>query len=105
GQVSLSAKGLFHPLLKQAVPYDIELGKDNHMLFLTGANMSGKSTLLRSLGLSALLAHIGMGVPAREYRISFLEGIITNMQVEDNIFKGESYFFAEVQRMKITAQK
>lgn len=104
-QVSLSAKGLFHPLLKQAVPYDIELGKDKHMLFLTGANMSGKSTLLRSLGVSALLAHIGMGVPAREYRISFLEGIITNMQVEDNIFKGESYFFAEVQRMKITAQK
>lgn len=104
-QVALSAKGLFHPLLKQAVPYDIELGKDKHMLFLTGANMSGKSTLLRSLGLSALLAHIGMGVPAKEYRVSFLEGIITNMQVEDNIFKGESYFFAEVQRMKITAQK
>lgn len=104
-QVSLFAKGLFHPLLKQAVPYDIELGKDKHMLFLTGANMSGKSTLLRSLGLSALLAHIGMGVPAKEYRVSFLEGIITNMQVEDNIFKGESYFFAEVQRMKITAQK
>lgn len=104
-QVSLSAKGLFHPLLKQAVPYDIELGKDKHMLFLTGANMSGKSTLLRSLGVSALLAHIGMGVPAKEYRVSFLEGIITNMQVEDNIFKGESYFFAEVQRMKITAQK
>ncbi|RYD99566.1 MAG: DNA mismatch repair protein MutS [Sphingobacteriales bacterium] len=104
-QVALSAKGLFHPLLKLAVPYDIELGADKHMLFLTGANMSGKSTLLRSLGLSALLAHIGMGVPAREYRISFLEGIITNMQVEDNMFKGESYFFAEVQRMKITAQK
>ncbi|OJV52093.1 MAG: hypothetical protein BGO31_08210 [Bacteroidetes bacterium 43-16] len=104
-QVTLSAQGLFHPLLSYAVPYDIELGKDKHMLFLTGANMSGKSTLLRSLGLSALLAHIGMAVPAQAYTISFLEGIITNMQVEDNIFKGESYFFAEVQRMKITAQK
>lgn len=104
-QVTLSAQGLFHPLLSHAVPYDIELGKDKHMLFLTGANMSGKSTLLRSLGLSALLAHIGMAVPAQAYKISFLEGIITNMQVEDNIFKGESYFFAEVQRMKITAQK
>jgi DNA mismatch repair ATPase MutS len=46
-----------------------------------------------------------MGVPAASMRISFLEGIITNMQVADNIFLGESYFFAEVQRMKLTAEK
>lgn len=103
--VGLKAEGLFHPLLQHPVPYDIVLDQDKNMLFLTGANMSGKSTLLRSLGLSALLAHIGMGVPARRFQITFLEGIVTNMQVEDNIFKGESYFYAEVQRMKITALK
>ncbi|MNU26821.1 DNA mismatch repair protein MutS [compost metagenome] len=104
-EIKLQARQLFHPLLQQPVSYDIGLGQERYMLFLTGANMSGKSTLLRSLGLSALLAHIGMGVPAKEYSISFLDGIITNMQVEDNIFLGESYFFAEVQRMKLTAQK
>lgn len=103
--VGLRAEGLFHPLLKDPVPYDIVLGQDKNMLFLTGANMSGKSTLLRSLGISALLAHIGMGVPAKYFQVTFLEGIVTNMQVEDNIFKGESYFYAEVQRMKITARK
>lgn len=103
--IMLEATQLYHPLLQQPVSYDMALGQQQYMLFLTGANMSGKSTLLRSLGLSALLAHIGMGVPAKAYRISFLDGIITNMQVEDNIFLGESYFFAEVQRMKLTAQK
>src|ERR1700742_2781033 len=60
---------------------------------------------MRSLGVGALLAHLGMGVPAKELRISFLQGVITNMQVEDNILRGESYFFAEVQRMKQTAEK
>jgi DNA mismatch repair ATPase MutS len=44
-----------------------------------------------------------MGVPASHMRIGFLHGIITNMHVEDDILKGESYFFAEVQRMKMTA--
>ncbi len=99
------ASQLFHPLLKHPVAYDIEYSKDKNFLFLTGANMSGKSTLIRAMGVGALLAHIGMGVPAKSMQISFLEGIVTNMQVEDNIFLGESYFFAEVQRMKLTAQK
>jgi DNA mismatch repair ATPase MutS len=67
--------------------------------------MSGKTTFMRTLGVSALLAHLGMGVPAASYNISFLEGIITNMHVEDNLIMGESYFFAEVQRIKQTAQK
>lgn len=99
------ADQLFHPLLKQPVAYNIEYTREKNFLFLTGANMSGKSTLIRAMGVAALLAHIGMGVPAQAMKISFLEGIITNMQVEDNIFLGESYFFAEVQRMKLTAQK
>ena len=74
-------------------------------LLLTGANMSGKTTFMRALGVAALLAHLGMGVPAKAMEISFLQGIITNMHVEDNLLLGESYFFAEVKRMKSTAQK
>jgi DNA mismatch repair protein MutS len=104
-ELRYQAVQLFHPLLKKPVAYDIEYTREKNFLFLTGANMSGKSTLIRAMGVGALLAHIGMGVPAKAMQISFLEGIITNMQVEDNIFLGESYFFAEVQRMKLTAQK
>lgn len=100
-----SATQMYHPLLSKPVAYDIETGRARNFTFLTGANMSGKSTLIRSMGVTALLAHMGMGVPARALRISFLEGIITNMHVEDDILLGESYFFAEVKRMKLTAQK
>jgi DNA mismatch repair ATPase MutS len=66
--------------------------------------MSGKTTLMRALGISAILAHLGMGVPAEELSISFLEGVITNMHVEDNLLKGESFFLAEVKSMKHTAE-
>jgi DNA mismatch repair protein MutS len=102
--VRLRAKALYHPLLATPVPYDISFNEAQHFLFLTGANMSGKTTFMRALGVGALLAHLGMGVPAQSMEISFLQGIITNMHVEDNLLKGESYFFAEVQRMKSTAR-
>jgi DNA mismatch repair protein MutS len=103
--VCFETTGLKHPLLRKPIAYDISFDNNKNFLLLTGANMSGKTTFMRALGVSALLAHLGMGVPANSLRISFLQGIITNMQVEDNILKGESYFFAEVQRMKQTATK
>ncbi|HXS37165.1 MAG TPA: hypothetical protein VN721_10725 [Flavipsychrobacter sp.] len=103
--ICFEATGLYHPLLQHPVTYDISFNNSRNFLLLTGANMSGKTTFMKSLGVSALLAHLGMGVPAKSLRISFLYGVITNMQVEDDIVRGESYFFAEVQRMKQTAQK
>jgi DNA mismatch repair ATPase MutS len=103
--VCFQAQGLYHPLLVNPVAYDIAFENDHNFLLLTGANMSGKTTFMRALGVGALLAHLGMGVPAKKLRTSFLQGVITNMQVEDNILRGESYFFAEVQRMKQTAEK
>ncbi|XZF13553.1 MutS-related protein [Chitinophagaceae bacterium MMS25-I14] len=99
------AEGLYHPLIQHPVAYEIDFSNRRNLLILTGANMSGKTTFMRSLGVGALLAHLGMGVPAKSMNISFLQGIITNMHVEDNILKGESYFFAEVKRMKHTAEK
>jgi len=99
------ANGLYHPLLNKPTSYDVDFNNARNFLLLTGANMSGKTTFMRAMGVGALLAHLGMGVPAVAMRISFLSGIITSMQVEDNIMKGESFFFAEVQRMKHTAQK
>ena len=104
-QLTYKARALYHPLLQHPVAYDVLFAKDKNFLFLTGANMSGKSTLIRAMGVGALLAHLGMGVPAQAMQISFLEGIITNMHIEDNIILGESYFYAEVLRMKMTAQK
>ena len=103
--ICFEASQLYHPLLHTPVAYDITFTNNQNFLVLTGANMSGKTTFMRALGVGALLAHLGMGVPAALLRISFMQGIITNMHVEDNILRGESYFFAEVQRMKQTAEK
>lgn len=103
--ITYTAEGLYHPLLKSAVSYDISFVAGRNFLLLTGANMSGKTTFMRALGVNAMLAHIGSGVCAKKCAIGFMEGIITNMHVEDDLLKGESYFFAEVQRIKMTAQK
>jgi DNA mismatch repair protein MutS len=103
--VRLAAEGLYHPLLRQPTAYDIASGDNRNLMILTGANMAGKTTFLRALGIAGLLAHLGMGVPAQHMQISFLHGIITNMHVNDDILKGESYFLAEVHRMKMTAER
>ncbi|MBX2904816.1 MAG: hypothetical protein KF744_02175 [Taibaiella sp.] len=101
--VLLHASGFWHPLISSPVAYDVSFSEGQNFMLLTGANMSGKTTFLRALGVTSLLAHLGMGVPAARLRTSFMHGIITNMHTEDNILKGESYFFAEVQRMKLIA--
>lgn len=103
--VLLEGEAIYHPLLATPVSYDLSFGAGKNFLLLTGANMSGKTTFLRAVGISSLMAHLGMGVPAKRLRTSFMQGIITNMHTEDNILKGESYFYAEVQRMKHIAAK
>ncbi|MBS1781519.1 MAG: hypothetical protein JSS78_00460 [Bacteroidetes bacterium] len=104
-EILLSGTALIHPLLQQPIAYDIHFDTSRNFLFLTGANMSGKTTFMRTLGVAALLAHLGMGVPATSLQISFMDGIVTNMHIEDNLILGESYFFAEIKRMKQTAEK
>lgn len=99
---SFEASGLYHLLLSEAVPYDITMNRDTNFIFLTGANMAGKSTFIKSIGLNIFLAHIGMGVPARSMKLSLFDGILSNINVTDNIVKGESYFYNEVQRIKNT---
>lgn len=101
----VEAKGLYHILLPQPVPYDLQMNPANNFLFLTGANMAGKSTLIKSVGSAVFLAHIGMGVPARAMKLTLFHGLLSNINVVDNIAKGESFFFNEVQRIKNTISK
>ncbi len=101
----IKADGLYHLLLEKPISYDVTLNRDTNFMFLTGANMAGKSTFIKGVGICVYLAHIGMGVPAKAMEISLFDGLLTNIQVEDNIIKGESYFFNEVQRIKRTVDK
>ena len=101
----IDAKGLYHILIPKPVPYDLELDQRHNFLFLTGANMAGKSTLIKSVGSAVFLAHIGMGVPAVNMKLTLFDGLLSNINVVDNIAKGESFFFNEVQRIKNTIEK
>ena len=100
-----NAEGLYHVLLQKPVAYDLVLQQNENFLFLTGANMAGKSTLIKAVGSSVFLAHLGMGVPAKSMQLSLFDGLLSNINVSDNIAKGESYFFNEVQRIKNTIYK
>jgi DNA mismatch repair protein MutS len=101
----VEAKGLYHILIPKPVPYDLQMNPDHNFLFLTGANMAGKSTLIKSVGSAVFLAHIGMGVPAAHMKLTLFDGLLSNINVVDNIAKGESFFFNEVQRIKNTIEK
>src|SRR6185312_13587603 len=101
----VEASAFYHLLLPNAVSYDIRLDQETNFLFLTGANMAGKSTFIRSVGAIVFLAHLGMGVPAASMRLSLFDGILSNINVADDIAKGESFFFNEVQRIRNTLEK
>jgi DNA mismatch repair ATPase MutS len=101
----IQSKGLYHLLLKKPIAYDLEMNPEHNFLFLTGANMAGKSTLIKAVGSAVFLAHLGMGVPAQQMKLTLFDGLLTNINVVDNIAKGESYFYNEVQRVKNTVQK
>jgi DNA mismatch repair protein MutS len=101
----LEATRLYHLLLPKPVAYDIRLDAATNFVFLTGANMAGKSTFIRSIGVVVFLAHLGMGVPAQSMQLTIFDGILSNINVEDNISKGESFFFNEVQRIRNTLEK
>lgn len=104
-QPVVSCKGLYHVLLARPVAYDIGLDPENNFIFLTGANMAGKSTFIKSIGIAVFLAHTGMGVPAQKMQLTFFDGLLSNINVVDNVVKGESYFYNEVQRIKTTVTR
>jgi DNA mismatch repair ATPase MutS len=99
------AENLFHLQLTTPVSYNVCMNNEKNFLFLTGANMGGKSTFIKAMGIGVYLAHLGMGVPSTKMKLSLFDGILSNIQVVDNITKGESFFYNEVQRIKSTVEK
>lgn len=95
---------LYHPNIEKPVPYNISI-KNKSLCFLTGPNMAGKSTFLKSTGLAIYLSHIGFPVPALKMKTSIFNGIITTINLSDNLNKGYSHFYTEVRRVKETAIK
>lgn len=101
----VNAEGLYHPLLRTPVAYNESLTQQQNFLFLTGANMAGKSTFIKAMGVAVYMAHLGMAVPANSMQLTVFDGVLSNINVVDNIVEGESYFFNEVQRIRKTIEK
>ena len=99
----LDATGVFHPFVEAPVPNPIHLSGGDPMVFLTGPNMAGKTTYLRSVALVVFLAQLGMGVPATKARLTPVEALFTSLNPADNLKAGLSYFLAEVLRVKAAA--
>ncbi|MDP9352618.1 MAG: MutS family DNA mismatch repair protein [Chloroflexota bacterium] len=98
---ALQALELGHPLLVGGVRVhnDVEVGPPGSFLLVTGSNMSGKSTLLRAVGVNLVLAHAGGPVCAVRFQSPPVR-LWTSMRVQDSLAQGESYFMAELLRLK-----
>jgi DNA mismatch repair ATPase MutS len=97
----LEAEGLGHPLIakEQRKTNEVSLPRPGSALLVTGSNMSGKSTLLRALGVAAVLAFAGAPVCARRLRMSPMI-LRTSVRVNDSLERGVSHFYAEVKKLK-----
>jgi DNA mismatch repair ATPase MutS len=100
---TLKATDLRHPCISGAVGNNISMQEQSNVIFLTGANMAGKSTWMKTIGISLYLAHIGFPVAAASMEFSVREGIYSSINVADNIALGYSHFYAEVVRVKNAA--
>ena len=96
----IKIEGFFHPLIENPVKNDINFSNDENLCFVSGANMAGKSTFLKSIGLCVYLSHIGFPVPARTMVTPLFHGLYTTINISDNISKGYSHYYSEVKRIK-----
>jgi DNA mismatch repair ATPase MutS len=100
GAPIFKAKNLGHPLLGSGRVYnDLTIEKSQNVLLITGSNMSGKSTLLRTTGINLVLAYAGAPVCAKDFHCSIMD-IYTCMRTSDNLEKNISSFYAELLRIK-----
>ncbi|MFA5712691.1 MAG: hypothetical protein WC960_00760 [Bacteroidales bacterium] len=101
----VEVKGVYHPSIPNAVSNDLLFNQEKNVLFLTGANMAGKSTLMKAFGISIYLAHMGYPAPFSSMEFSPATGLSTSINVADNLDMGYSHFYAEVVRVKEIALK
>jgi DNA mismatch repair protein MutS len=90
----------FHPLLSAPITNSFLFKKDSNLCFITGPNMSGKSTFLKTAGLMVYLSHLGFPVPAKKLSITIFDGLFTTINLADNLNLGYSHFYSEVKRVK-----
>ncbi|MDF2694301.1 MAG: MutS-related protein family 1, partial [Labilithrix sp.] len=101
-RATFEAEALGHPLIDgdKRVANDMSIAGPAHALVVTGSNMSGKSTLLRAIGVNTVLANAGGPVCAKSLRLGRLK-VATSMRVSDSLEEGTSRFYAELKKLKL----
>ena len=101
GGAHLDGEGLGHPLLpeERVVRNDVRLGTEARLLVVSGSNMSGKSTLLRTVGANAVLALAGAPVRARRLALTPVQ-LGATLRIQDSLAEGRSRFYAEITRLR-----
>lgn len=99
--LSLSGKEIAHPLIspKHRISNDIEFVAPKKLFFITGSNMSGKSTFLRSLGLNLVLAQAGFPVAAKTFQFTPMK-LATSIRISDSLRENTSLFYAELLKLR-----
>jgi DNA mismatch repair ATPase MutS len=98
----MEGKALGHPLIHrdQCVCNNVHIPKDKFFLIVTGANMAGKSTFLRTVGVNLLFSCMGLPVFAESLSV-YPAQLVTSLRTADSLVSNESYFFAELKRLKM----
>jgi len=101
GPAAFIAAGLGHPLISPLtrVRNDVDISGETRVLLVSGSNMSGKSTLLRAVGMNTVLAMAGAPVCATRLRLSPLQ-VGASIRVNDSLYEGSSRFYAEITRLR-----
>lgn len=105
GNDQLKLQDVYHPNVQHAVANSLEIDARGNVIFLTGANMAGKSTFMKAVSIAVYLAHAGMPAPAAAMAFSVFNGIYTTINLPDNLGMGASHFYAEVLRVKLVAKE
>jgi hypothetical protein len=100
-EMAIITKDMAHPLINPQVnvPNSLELGRQEKLVILTGSNMSGKTTFLRTLGVNLVLAQCGAPVNAREFIFRPMI-ILSSIRVGDSLQENTSYFMAELKKLR-----
>ncbi|MEO6219603.1 MAG: hypothetical protein ABIO81_04185 [Ginsengibacter sp.] len=106
GYFFIEGKEIGHPLLlkNKRVNNDIELTHEGALMLVTGSNMAGKSTYLRSIGINVVLTMAGAPVCAKTFKASHVQ-IISSMRITDNLEESTSTFYAELKKLKTIIEK
>lgn len=101
---TLKGKNLSHPMLgEKGVGNSFDINKDKRVILITGSNMSGKSTFLRTVGFNCILAYLGLPVKGESFEVPILK-VYTCMRTGDNLEESISSFYAEILRIKIIVE-